>query len=396
MKLVLGQFNDSFPPIMDGVANVVRNYSYWLAKKYGHCCVVTPFVPNYQDREAFDVIRYASIPVPGRYPYRAGIPAISRNVKSRLEEIPFDLVHAHSPFSAGQLAWKLARQRNIPLVASFHTKYYDDFLDAVKSRAIARSLTYYIVQFYNKADEVWTLNQETKNTLRSYGYQGRVEIVPPGIDLPSEDEDIRQDPYGNVRKASAPEEGPFEFLFVGQQVWHKNLRLMITALQQVKEWGIPFRMTMTGEGKALDEIKDLVGRLGMTGQFRFTGKICDRKALRDIYAGAHLFLFPSVYDTFGLVVCEAASVGCPSLVIRNSNAAGNIIDGFNGLLAENDVQSYALAIQNAVSDPERLAEIGRNAARTLARSWESAVDEVALRYGEILSNYKTRQNAQIM
>ena len=35
MRLTIGQFNESFPPIIDGVANVVKNYAYWMNKKYG-------------------------------------------------------------------------------------------------------------------------------------------------------------------------------------------------------------------------------------------------------------------------------------------------------------------------------------------------------------------------
>ena len=388
MSLTLGQFNDSFPPIMDGVANVVRNYAYWLEKKYGRCYVITPYVPNYNDSEDFDVLRYASLPVPGRYPYRAGIPYPNHEVKNKLINIPFDLVHAHSPFSAGQIALRVAKQRKIPLVASFHTKFYDDFLVAVKSKTLARAMTDYVVKFYQKADIVWTLNQETKNTLFSYGYKGIIDIVPPGIDFSANfDENTAE----SILRKPLEKDGRFEFLYVGQQVWHKNLKLIIEALKLLKEWGINFRMTMTGEGRDLIEIKELVHQLNLTEQFRFTGKISSREKLQEIYRSAHLFLFPSVYDTFGLVVCEAASAGCPSLLIKNSSASGIITEGYNGLLAESNSNSYALAIKNAVSDLENLINIGNNAAKTLTRSWESAIDEVTLRYKEII-NYNRKPN----
>lgn len=389
MKLVIGQFNDSYLPIMDGVANVVENYSYWLEKKFGCCYVVTPYSPNYSDNENFEVLRYASIPVPGRYPYRAGLSKIDHTVKNKLDVIPFDLVHAHSPFSAGQLALKIARQRNIPLVASFHTKYYDDFLNAVKSKTLANAMIKYVVQFYQKADEVWTLNQETKNTLFSYGYKGPIKIMPPGTDFSAAN---NQSSAENILKTAVNNKDPLELLYVGQMIWHKNLKLLINALKQVKDWGIPFRMTMTGEGKDLKEIKALVDSLGLSEQFRFTGKIINRKELWNIYADAQLFLFPSVYDTFGLVVCEAASAKCPSLLIRDSNAAGIIKDGYNGLLSENNVMSYALAIKNAAADLNKLSEIGKNAADSLTRSWKSAVDEAALRYEDIISFYQKTES----
>lgn len=58
MGLITGQFNEAFTPIMDGVTNVVRNYAYWLNKKYGVSYVITPHFPKYTDREEYEVIRY--------------------------------------------------------------------------------------------------------------------------------------------------------------------------------------------------------------------------------------------------------------------------------------------------------------------------------------------------
>ena len=387
MELFIGQFNDSFPPITDGVANVVRNYSYWLERKYGRCCVVTPYAPKYQDNENFDVLRYVSVPVPGRHPYRAGLPYLDPLVRRKLRRLRFDIVHAHCPFSAGQLALRLARQRGIPIVATFHSKYYDDFLDAVKSKTAAKLLTQHVMKFYNQVDAVWTVNNSTVETMREYGYKGKVDIVPNGTDYRVNFNEIETD-----RKAlTLVPDKPFQFLFVGQHVWHKNIRLLFEALKQIKDWNIPFEMTMVGGGKSKDGIQQLAIDLGLGEDIVFTGRISDRQALKKIYARSHLFLFPSVYDTFSLVVREAAVAGCPSLVIKDSNAAENITHGYNGLLAENNYLSYAEAIRSAVSDTGRLYEIGLNAAKTLVRSWESVIDEVAVRYSEIIKDYKAAE-----
>jgi len=387
MELNIGQFNDSFPPITDGVANVVRNYSYWLEQKYGSCCVVTPYVPKYRDREDFDVLRYVSVPVPGRHPYRAGLPYLDPMVRHKLRRLRFDLVHAHCPFSAGQLALRLARRRDIPIVATFHSKYYDDFLDAVKSKTAAWLLTQRVMDFYNHVDAVWTVNKSTVETLREYGYRGLVDIVPNGTDMEVDFDEIE----AKRKKMVLPSGKPFQFLFVGQHVWHKNIRLIFEALKQVKDWGIPFQMTMVGDGKSMDEIRQLAVDLDLGREISFTGRINDRQVLKEIYIRSHLFLFPSVYDTFSLVVREAAVAGCPSLVIKNSNAAENIVDGYNGMLAENSCLSYAEAIRSAVSDTGRLYGIGLNAAKTLVRSWESVIDEVAVRYSDIIKDYRAAQ-----
>ena len=122
--MITAQFNDSFAPITDGVANGVKNYALWLNRKYGKAYVVTPEFPHYEDNEEFEVIRYASIPYLARKPYRIGLHGISFEARDKLRDIPLDLIHARSPFSSGAFAKQIAKEQNIPLIASFHSQYY--------------------------------------------------------------------------------------------------------------------------------------------------------------------------------------------------------------------------------------------------------------------------------
>ena len=110
----VGIFNDSFPPIMDGVSLTAQNYAYWLQKKNQPVCVIAPKSPDYVDNEPYPVFRYTSIPIIGRKPYRLGFPNIDISFKSEIEHIPFGLVHAHCPFTSGLLALHLAREHKIP------------------------------------------------------------------------------------------------------------------------------------------------------------------------------------------------------------------------------------------------------------------------------------------
>ena len=110
----IGIFNDSFPPIMDGVSLTVENYAYWLEKNNLPVCVVTPKSTDYSDDKSYPVYRYNSLPIPGRKPYRFGFPEFDFSFKSELNKIPFGLVHAHCPFSSGLLARRIARNQRVP------------------------------------------------------------------------------------------------------------------------------------------------------------------------------------------------------------------------------------------------------------------------------------------
>lgn len=376
---VIGQFNDSFVPIADGVCNVVRNYARWLnQKQYGRCCVITPAYPGYTDNEDFEVLRYRSVPLPLRYPYRAGMAFSDIRFLKKIKTINFDIVHLHSPFSSGRLGFRIARRLGVPVVATFHSKYYDDFKSALKSDAAARLMLRHVVNFFNSADYVWTVSRSAVETMREYGYTGSVDVVGHGTDIGCK-----------VKSGRAGER--FKLLYVGQLVWHKNLKLLFCALKTAKEKGMRFTMTVAGEGAAQQGVKRLVQRLGLGGEVVFAGRVDDREKLAAMYSDADINLLPSVYDTFSIVVREAAGLNCPSVVIKGSCAAEEIADGLNGYLSDNDAQSFANAILKAAADRDALCAVGLNAKNTLYRSWESVIDEVAARYKYIIERHdKTR------
>ena len=70
----IGLFNESFPPVMDGVAVCVENYARWMQERVGGVSVITPRNPgvDYSDRD-YEVLDYLSVPVPFRPPYMTGI-----------------------------------------------------------------------------------------------------------------------------------------------------------------------------------------------------------------------------------------------------------------------------------------------------------------------------------
>lgn len=73
----------------------------------------------------------------------------------------------------------------------------------------------------------------------------------------------------------------------------------------------------------------------------FTGAIYDREELRVYYTAGDLFIFPSLYDTNGIVVREAAACGVASVMIKGSCAAEGITHMRTGILTEDDPQAIA-------------------------------------------------------
>ena len=372
-----GLFNESFPPIMDGVAVAVRNYAYWLYEAGYDTCVVTPRAPDSNDTDPYPVYRYPSIPITMRKPYRLGLPELDPALKSLCQRTRFALVHAHSPFSAGLLAMRVAREQGVPFVATFHSKYRDDFERATRSRRLAELMLKEVIWFYEKADEVWVPQRAVADTLREYGFRGAVEVVDNGNDMASDEPlaPLRQE----ARRALGRPDGECVLLFVGQHIWEKNPRLVVEALARLK--GQPFHMYFVGTGYAADDLRRLVADCGLDGQVTFAGAVTDREVMRRYYAAADLFLFPSLYDNAPLVVREAAALGVPSVMVAGSTAAEILADGVAGFLVQNTPESLSGEILRLMQHPDLVRQAGDEARRTLARSWRSIVQ------GEVLDRY---------
>jgi len=385
---MFGIFNDNFPPIMDGVGMTAQNYAYWLHEKGYEVAVVTPFAPKSQhiiNAAKYPIYRYPSIPIPFRPPYRFGMPYIAPRFLYHWHRMDFELIHAHCPFTTGDLAVQATRRQQIPLVATFHSKYRQDFEHNVPSKKVVDWMVKKIIRFFEMADEVWIPQAAVEPTLREYGFTGHVEVVENGNDFYTPKAEIEA-----MRKEMREELGLLPedtmLLFVGQHIWEKNIGFILDALALIKDK--PFQLYMVGTGYAVREIRHRISALGLQDRITLLGNIHDRERLKRIDAAADLFLFPSLYDNAPLVVREAAAMHTPALMLQESTAAEVINADVNGFLTPNDIHAYAKQITYLMEHPDILQKVGNKASTTISRSWENVIEEVILRYRDIQQSYK--------
>lgn len=373
--------SEAFPPVMDGVAVCAQNYAYWMQKKVGGVSVITPNVygTDYKVND-YEVLDYLSVPVPFRHPYVTGVAQIDPVFMTRLSKRKFKIVHAHSPFTSGRVAAQVAKSQGIPLVATFHSKFRDDYAKIIPSEFVVDQMLKVTMEFFDRADEVWVPQESVVEVIREYGYKGPVEVVENGSDLVA---DYPDSYFADARKALgiAPEE--FVCLFVGQHIWQKNVRFVIEGLEKVKD--LKFRMFFVGTGYAAEEMKQLVKEKGLEDKVTFTGMLTNRDEITRYYAAADLFLFPSLYDNAPLVVREAAALHTPSIMIDESTAATIIKDNENGFLVPNNLDTFAARLRELIGQPERVHKVGITASRSIVRSWEDVVEEVLDRYNRLIA-----------
>ena len=378
--------NDSFPPAIDGVANAVTNYADIIAREYGEPTVVTPYYPEADDSVyPFPVVRYPSVDMTKFVGYRAGMP-FSAEMMEKLEKTGFDIIHSHCPITSTMLARSLRDRISVPVVMTYHTKFDIDIANAVSSKLLQEEAKKILVENISACDEIWTVSRGAGENLCSLGYEGDYIVMPNGVDFPRGrvDESLIEE----VTAGFDLPEGVPVFLFVGRMMWYKGIRIILDALKTLRENGQVFRMVFVGGGGDKKEIVAYCEELGLSDLVFFAEPIHDRNRIRAWYCRADLFLFPSTFDTNGLVVREAAACALASILIAGSCAAEDVEDGVSGFLIEENAESMAAKLLELCRNPEAVKAVGEGALRDLYISWEEAVANACRRYEIVIENYR--------
>ena len=378
--------NDSFPPVIDGVSNAVVNYAGILHARGDHVSVVTPAVPDADDSQfPFEVVRYPSIDLTRLVGYRAGFP-FSAQTLERLEQERFDLIHCHCPITSAMLSRSLREQNGAPLVLTYHTKFDIDIANAVRGKLLQDEAKRVLVDNISACDEVWTVSHGAGKNLESLGYEGAWRVMPNGVDFPKGRVDDAL--IAEVTKPyDLPQDVPV-FLFVGRMMWYKGLRIILDALAQLKAAHQDFRMMFVGSGGDRDEIIAYSHELGLDDCVFFDAPKYDRNVIRAWYCRADLFLFPSTFDTNGLVVREAAACALGSVLVRGSCAAEDVEDGVSGFFIEENAASLAGKLTELLRAPEQMRRVGQTAQDRIYISWEDSVANAAERYEAVIAQYR--------
>ena len=170
-KINVCLMNDSFPPLIDGVANTVVNYASIIEEKYGHAIVSTPDYPGVTDNYPFEVMRYPSINTTKLVGYRAGMP-LDVNYLTRISNKDIDIIQLPNGQTGSEA--NLAASREIERI------YADSWRRGVS------------VPFFDNDGNTYLANPD--------GSEDRVAL------------DRRSRTYRIIRRTAAPGKGRYSYL----------------------------------------------------------------------------------------------------------------------------------------------------------------------------------------
>jgi glycosyltransferase involved in cell wall biosynthesis len=378
MKVI--QICQRFPPAIGGVESHVSNLALELTRRGVGVKVFTtdsardiPFqrLPRNNIQYPFEVRRFHAYKA-ANLPHGLGI--IAPSMLPRLLSESFDIVHAHSygffPTYAGTFVHEI---RNRPLVITTHSDAGRHNLQKLIYDATVPTLT------LRRATRIIAITKEEVRYLIRLGVQSkRISVIPNGINLAEFE-----------GKLERPHNSDFlSILFVGRVYPNqKGLETLIRAVSQIAR-SVNWRLDIVGEDwSGAAGVLELARKLGIHDRVQVLGEL-SRANLVEAYQTADLFVLPSLFEPFGIVLLEAMASGLPIVASRVGGIPEVVEEGKTGLLVEpGNPEELRKALETLLSDTNlrnRMGQAGRE--RAVLFSWTTIVPQIQKVYEEVIAN----------
>ena len=366
------KLSDVYFPRINGVSTSIQTFRGDLARQGVRVTVVAPQYPGADSESDMvaDIVRLPSRAVPLDPEDRLMRWSFLADLDRLLAGADFDLVHVQTPFAAHYAGLRLARAREIPCSATYHTHFeeylahYIRFLPQAALRFAARWLARHQC---NALDAIVVPSQPMAATLRDYGIGAPLHVIPTGLP----ESQFRRGDGKRFRQnwGIAPERKVA--LFVGRAAFEKNigflLQMMAWACQQRPE----MMLVIAGEGPALSALRRQASALRLDENVRFVGYLPREGSLRDCYAAADVFTFASLTETQGLVLLEAMAVGLPVVALAHMGTVDILAPRRGCLVPDDEPAAFADTVLDLLSDAALRGRLAAEA-RAFAHEWSDA------------------------
>lgn len=370
-RLRVALVTSSYNYIKDGIALTLNRLVRYLETHDVDVIVVAPVGPIAAIDHAGDLVPVPSLPLLGRPEYRLAL-GLPSSVRRRLEAFRPDIIHIAVPDILGYQALRFGLKFNIPVVASYHTRY-ETYLKYYPGLDLFRGLVRkYLRFFYRSCRHVYVPSDSMAEALADEGIADNVRIWNRGVDAMRFHPGKRSIVWREKRGIGQNE---LLIVFVARLVREKELGTLVSVLDETTRRGIAFRGVIVGDGP---ERKRLERQLP---DCLFTGFL-DGEELAQAYASSDLFLFPSDTESFGNVTLEAMASGLPAICADATGSRSLVVPGVTGFLAPSrnvgEFVEHVVSLAGDVTLRARMAASSRD--RSLQFSWETVM-------GKILANY---------
>lgn len=381
-KKTIAYFIDSYFPVIDGVVSVLDNYAKFMSRYYNVVVCTPKHKKKSYKTENYFVLSSDSLYLK-KQGYDLGFPQLDNEFVKYISMLKIDLVHCNAPFLMGMFGLELAKKRHIPSIATFHSQFRQDFYKSTNSVLLSKIMSNVIIKFYDKSTLTLTMNEFSKGIMKEYGLKrSNVQIVPNATNLKFKEFEKSQEI--EILNKYNIQQNKFTMLFIGRFVKVKNVYFIIDILTKLYEINKDFQFIFLGYGPEEEKMKKIIKDRGFENNIIFTGKVLDVDEKSIIIKNSNLLVFPSDYDTDGIVKIECACFSVPTLCLKNTGVSSGLVDNDTGFIEEKDADKLAERIDFLSKNVDFVQNIGKNAKEKIYITWEDVGNKLKNIYEKLL------------
>lgn len=332
--------------------------------------------------ENIPVKRFKAYSMPGELHY-IFIPSLAKAIL----KVKTDLIHAHSyGYFQVNVSGLNKRLRDTPFVLTphFHPPWSMWGGDRRKQlRKIYDKI--FAPTVLNSVDRIIGVSHHEMELLQEIIKidPDKIRYIPNGIDFSRFEPIPKPDKFLNKYKIHDN-----IVLYVGRLASNKGLEVLISAVPKVLSEHPKTKFVFVGEDEGMLELlTDQAKKLGISRNILFTGHIKDEELFLSAFAACDVFVLPSEYEAFGIVLLEAMACKKPVIGSRVGGVPEAIGDEGAGVIVEyNDSKALAEEINKLLADQKlrkKMGDIGRTRVKKNF-TWDSVVNQIEKVYSELI------------
>jgi glycosyltransferase involved in cell wall biosynthesis len=307
--------------------------------------------------------------------YTLRLPSVMAALKIVSDAMP-DEIYISTPGPVGLMGILAAKLLHIPSTAVYHTDFTRQLQQIIGDETICQVTEGYVNWFHSQADMVAVPTQEYTTQLERRGIsRSKLRRFRRGIN-PSVFAPVASREY--LLRTFGITDG-ITLLHSGRVSKEKNLDFLSTVYESVIKTYPKVNLIFAGDGPYYDEYRK---KMRQHKRVFFTGRV-DRASLPSLYSASNLLVFPSITDTFGMVVLEAQSCGLPALVSNFGGPQEIILNGKTGFIGESNnledwINKIAGIISMIESYPKLYLEMRVEARRHIMKNfnWDLVLEDI--------------------
>ena len=381
--LRIALFSGNYNITVDGANKALNRLVGYLLRQGAQVRVYSPTVDEPGFPPTGDLVSVPSMAIPNRPEYRLPL-NLSRRVRRDLEAFGPNVIHIASPDRVSRQAAAWARQRNLPVVASVHTRF-ETYFRYYNLSFIEPLMVAWLRKLYHRCDGLIAPSESFAQVLREQRMNYDIDIWTRGVERDIFSPDARSLDWR--RNLDIADYMPV-IAFLGRLVMEKGLDVFADTIDQLNRRNVAHRVVVIGEGPAGAWFASRLPNAKFVG-FQSGGDLA--RAL----ASSDMLFNPSVTETFGNVTLEAMACHLPVVAARATGSASIVKHGQTGFLVEpGSISSFADRLQSYCEDP---ALRGLHGAAALAESqkydWDAINEVVAETYIRMIRQRAARSMA---